>query len=85
MLISKGSPEGIFPLLSAYESEASILPLDAAALAKCRATYEDLSSAWLSRAGRRATPTFLRRNAYSVADERGLTLAGFFTFADPPG
>lgn len=82
-LISKGSPEGIFPLLSAYELDGKVVPIDAAALARSRAAYEDLSGAGF-RVLAVAQASVPARSAYSVADEHGLTLAGFVTFADPP-
>jgi Mg2+-importing ATPase len=83
MLISKGSPEGIFPLLTSYESQTKVLPADAAALAHCRATYEDLSSGGF-RVLAVAYAHVPVQSAYSVADERALTLAGFLIFGDPP-
>jgi Mg2+-importing ATPase len=83
MLITKGSPEGIFPLLSAYESGGKILPFDADAPAKCRATYESLSSGGF-RVLAVAYANVPEQPAYSVADEHALTLAGFLVFGDPP-
>jgi Mg2+-importing ATPase len=83
MLITKGSPEGIFPLVSAYEREQKTLPISAEALARCRATYEDLSSHGF-RVLAVAYASVPARKAYSVADERALTLAGFLAFGDPP-
>jgi P-type Mg2+ transporter len=82
-LITKGSPEGIFPLLSAYERNGTILTIDAAVLAESRATYESLSGAGF-RVLAVAYANVPVRSAYSVADEHDLTLAGFVTFADPP-
>ncbi|MGZ4859917.1 MAG: magnesium-translocating P-type ATPase [Candidatus Angelobacter sp.] len=83
MLITKGSPEGIFPLLSAYECENKVISLSAEELASCRATYDDLS-----RHGFRvlavAYANVPAKKAYSIADERNLTLAGFLAFGDPP-
>jgi P-type Mg2+ transporter len=83
MLISKGSAEGIFPLLSGYENDGKVLPVDPAMLAKCQATYENFSS----RGFRVLAVTYAlvpAQDAYSVADERALTLAGFLVFGDPP-
>ncbi len=82
-LITKGSPEGIFPLLVAYESEGETHPNTADALARFHSAYEELS-----RQGFRvlavAYADMATRPAYSIADERNLTFAGFLTFADPP-
>jgi P-type Mg2+ transporter len=82
-LISKGSPEGIFLLLSAYEREGAVLPINPDVLAHCHATYEDLSSQGF-RVLAVAYAKVPEQKAYSVADERGLTLAGFLAFGDPP-
>src|SRR6185369_8502459 len=54
-----------------------------AALAHCRATYEDLSSGGF-RVLAVAYAHVPVQSAYSVADERALTLAGFLIFGDPP-
>lgn len=83
MLITKGSPEGIFPLLSAYERENKVLPISDEVQKGCRAAYDDLS-----RHGFRvlavAYANVPAKKAYSIADERSLTLAGFLAFGDPP-
>src|SRR6476646_6953992 len=83
MLITKGSPEGIFPLLSAYEREGKVLPLTPEVVARCHATYDDLS-----RNGFRALAVAYAKvpasKAYTIADERSLTLGGFLAFGDPP-
>ncbi len=82
-LITKGSPEGIFPLLVAYEAKVATHPISADVLAQSHATYERLSSQGF-RVLAVAYANVPPRAAYSVADERDLTLAGFLTFADPP-
>jgi len=83
MLISKGSPEGIFPLLSAHERNEKILPIDASLLTEFRGTYESFSGAGL-RVLAVAYANVSVQNAYSVADEHDLTLVGFLAFGDPP-
>ena len=83
LLITKGSPEGIFPLLAAQETGGKIAPVDAQVLAQCSQSYEALSSQGfrvLAVAYAQVQP----KPAYSVADERDLTLAGFLAFGDPP-
>ncbi|HWS18078.1 MAG TPA: magnesium-translocating P-type ATPase, partial [Candidatus Elarobacter sp.] len=82
-LITKGSPEGIFPLLSAYERENKVQAISYEVLARCRATYEDLSSHGF-RVLAVAYAKVSTSKTYSIADERSLTLAGFLAFADPP-
>jgi len=83
LLITKGAPEGILALSVNYESNGGTAPLDAAALGRCRATYEELS-----RQGFRvlsvAYAEVEARPDYSADDERNLTLAGFLAFSDPP-
>jgi Mg2+-importing ATPase len=83
LLITKGAPEGIFARSVSYESDGCTAPLDAAALDRCRKTYEELS-----RQGFRALAVAYTeveaRADYSADDEKGLILAGFLAFADPP-
>ena len=82
-LVTKGSPEGIFPLLVAYEAAGKILPMDTEILARCRLTYETLSAEGyrvLAIAYCRVNPL----KSYSVSDEHDLVLTGFLAFGDPP-
>jgi Mg2+-importing ATPase len=57
--------------------------LDAAALGRCRATYEALSRQGFRVLAVAYTEVEARAN-YSADDERSLTLAGFLAFSDPP-
>jgi Mg2+-importing ATPase len=82
-LITKGSPEGIFPLLAAYESEGKSQPISDETLARFHAQYEDLSCRGF-RVLAVAYADVPLQAAYSTVDERNLTLAGFLTFGDPP-
>jgi Mg2+-importing ATPase len=59
------------------------LPIDQATLAKCQVTYESFSSSGF-RVLAVAYAQVATQSAYSVADERALTLAGFLVFGDPP-
>jgi Mg2+-importing ATPase len=83
MLITKGSPEGIFPLLSSYERDGRALVMNDESLAQCRETYNDLSSHGL-RVLAVAYANVPAKQAYSIADEHSLTLAGYMAFGDPP-
>jgi len=83
MLITKGSPEGIFPLISGYECANQALPIGDEVLARCQKTYDDLSSHGF-RVLAVAYANVPAKKAYSIADERGLTLAGYLAFGDPP-
>jgi Mg2+-importing ATPase len=83
VLISKGAPEPILALCSTFEEDGQSHPLDAAARLQCKATYEDLSSNGYRVLGV-AYCRVSRQPAYSIADERNMTLVGFITFSDPP-
>jgi Mg2+-importing ATPase len=82
-LITKGAPEGILARSVCYESEGHTVPLEAAALGRCRATYDGLSGQ-----GFRVLAVAYRevdtRADYTADDEQGLILAGFLAFTDPP-
>jgi Mg2+-importing ATPase len=82
-LITKGSPEGIFPLLAAYESEGTSQPISDETVARFHAQYEDLSCRGF-RVLAVAYADVPSQAAYSTVDERDLTLTGFLTFGDPP-
>jgi len=80
-LICKGSPEGIFPLVSSVWTAAGDAPMSQAALASAKAFYSSQSEA-----GHRvlavATRLLLVKPQYSCDDECDLTLCGFLCFAD---
>ena len=82
-LISKGAPEGIIPLLSAYEADGKVEPIgEDAVKIICQASGDLNSQGYRSLAV--AYVNVPVRADYSVEDERNLTLAGFLTFSDPP-
>ncbi len=83
ILITKGSPEGILPLLSAYELDGAVLSIGTESLASFRKTYDSLSSQGF-RVLAVAYANVAPHKTYSIADERDLTLAGFLAFGDPP-
>ena len=83
LLITKGAPEGILARSVGYEADGRTAPLDAAALGRCQATYEGLSRQGFRVLGVAYTEVEARAN-YSADDERGLILAGFLAFSDPP-
>jgi P-type Mg2+ transporter len=83
LLITKGSPEGILPLLTSREVEGRRVPIDPETLGRCRWTYQDLSSQGFRTLAVAYTKVEPQPN-YSVASERDLILAGFLGFADPP-
>jgi P-type Mg2+ transporter len=83
LLITKGSPDGIFPLLASYEVEGRAVPIDADVLSRCKKTYQDLSMLGFRTLAVAYVKVEPKEN-YSVSDEGHLTLAGFLAFADPP-
>ncbi|MGP0018325.1 MAG: magnesium-translocating P-type ATPase [Candidatus Sulfotelmatobacter sp.] len=83
ILITKGAPEGIFPLLSGYEIEGNTVPIDDAAAKRMQRTSDDLNSQGF-RSLAIAYVEVAASADYSVKDERNLILAGFLSFADEP-
>lgn len=82
LLICKGSPEGILPLVTSTESTATSEPVTKE---KLKALLD--ACAHLSSQGLRVLAVAFRqipaKELYSEQDECGLTLAGFLSFADP--
>ncbi|MGH9142352.1 MAG: HAD-IC family P-type ATPase, partial [Vicinamibacterales bacterium] len=82
LLITKGSPEGLFACVTAVEVAGSVKPLDANTKAACSVLTQRLSAD-----GLRVLAVAYRwlepRSAYARADEVELVLAGFISFADP--
>jgi len=83
ILITKGAPEGIFPLLSGYEVEGKIIPVSDDAIRRVQQTSEELNSQGFRSLAVAYVEVPASAN-YSVKDERNLVLAGFLTFADEP-
>jgi Mg2+-importing ATPase len=83
ILITKGAPEGIFPLLSGYEIEGKTVPIGEDAAKRMQQTSNELNSQGF-RSLAVAYVEVPPRTDYSVKDERNLTLAGFLSFADEP-
>ncbi len=82
LLITKGAPESVVPLCVEYEANGAVYPFDADAKAKTDATYRELSAQGfrLLAVAYRQAPV---QDAYRVADETELTLAGYISFVDP--
>ena len=83
LLITKGAPEGVLERTVAVERQGQTVPIDADLDARCRATFTELSRKGL-RVLAVAYVVVEPRASYSAADERGLILVGFVTFADKP-
>jgi P-type Mg2+ transporter len=82
-LITKGAAEGILPLLTAYEVGGKVEPIIESALKRLQQTSNDLNSQGFRSLAVAYADVPVQTN-YSVADERGLTLAGFLSFSDEP-
>ena len=83
ILITKGAPEGIFPLLSGIEIQGKILPISGDATHRTEQTSSGLNSQGF-RSLAVAYAEVPAQADYSVKDERNLILAGFLSFADQP-
>lgn len=82
LLITKGAPEPILALSTAFEVGGHVTPLDPSMKRTCTAAHDRFSAD-----GLRVLAVAYRwlepRDAYSRADETDLVLAGFISFADP--
>ena len=83
ILITKGAPEGIIPLLSAYELEGKVVPIGEDTAKRIRQMSDDLNSQGFRSLAVAYVDVPARAN-YSVQDERNLILAGFLSFSDAP-
>ena len=83
LLITKGAPEGIFPLLSSYELEGKAEPIGEDALKRIHQASNELNNQGF-RSLAVAYVAVPARSNYSVKDECNLILAGFLSFADAP-
>jgi Mg2+-importing ATPase len=82
ILITKGAPEGIAPLLAGYEVDGKVEPIEETALKRIRQASADLNGQGY-RSLAVAYVSVAARTDYSVQDEHNLILAGFLTFSDP--
>ena len=82
LLITKGAPESMLPLVTMVESGGTVVPFDTTARAAAVAVFDRLSAQ-----GQRVLAVTCRelavRGSYGREDEAALTLAGFLVFADP--
>jgi Mg2+-importing ATPase len=83
LLVTKGAPEGILALCTSVEVEGHTRPADAALLERCADLQRRLGGEGL-RLLAVAHRRLEERPAYTAADERDLTFAGFLAFSDPP-
>jgi Mg2+-importing ATPase len=83
VLITKGAPEGIFPLLSGCEIEGKVEPISEDAAKRFHQTTDELNSQGFRSLAVAYVEVPVCPN-YAVGDERNLILAGFLSFADAP-
>jgi len=83
ILITKGAPEGIIPLLAGYELEGKVVPISEDAAKRIRQISDELNDQGFRSLAVAYVEVPARAN-YSVQDERNLILAGFLSFADAP-
>jgi len=83
ILITKGAPEGIIPLLSAYELEGKVEPIAEEAAKHIRKMSDELNDQGYRTLAVAYAEIAARAN-HSVQDERNLILAGFLSFSDAP-
>lgn len=82
LLITKGAPESVLSVCTAYEVNNQQLPL-AASRARIENTYRDLCA----KGYRLLAVAYAKapvKDVYTAGDETGLVLAGFLSFSDPP-
>lgn len=83
LLITKGEAESVFAICETVTVDGSPQPFDDARRAAAEATLKQLGSDGYRALGV-AVLKVAKRDAYTVAAERGMTLAGFAAFLDPP-
>jgi Mg2+-importing ATPase len=83
LLVTKGAPETILPLCTAYEDEEGVHPLDEPLRAQAAAQFRQLSAEGL-RVLAVAWRHWEAERSIELPDESDLVFAGFLAFADPP-
>ena len=86
LMVTKGAPESILEVCTAFDQDGQSHPLDAAARASVKAAYEALSAQGyrVIAVAQRLITDADQQSAYRSSDEQNLVLAGFVTFVDPP-
>jgi Mg2+-importing ATPase len=83
LLITKGAPESVLPVCTAYELDGQQYPLEADSRARAEATYRGFCARGF-RLLAVAYSAVQQQDVYRADDEKNLVLAGFLTFSDPP-
>jgi len=83
LLITKGAPESVLNVCSAYELNGQQNPLDTDSRSRAETTYRGFCAQgfrMLAVAYTKVSP----KDVYRADDEKDLVLAGYLTFSDPP-
>ena len=83
LLITKGAPESVLPVCSAYELKGQQHSLDPDSQARAQAAYRELCAKGFRMLAVAYAAVSLK-DVYRAGDEKDLVLAGFLTFSDPP-
>ena len=83
LLITKGAPESVLSVCTAYEVDNQQHPFDDDTRARIEKTYRDLCAGGY-RSLAVAYGKVPAKDVYVAGDESALVLAGFLTFSDPP-
>ena len=83
-LICKGAAEEMLGVCALVRDEERVTPLDADTIADARRLVAEMNEDGFRVVGVAFRDFEPRTGAYTVADESGLTLAGFIGFLDPP-
>jgi Mg2+-importing ATPase len=83
ILVTKGAPEGIVPLLAGYIADGKVETIGEDAIRIIHQASSDLNSQGYRSLAVAYVDVPVRAD-YSVQDEQNLILAGFLTFSDPP-
>jgi Mg2+-importing ATPase len=84
MLVTKGAPESVLAISSAFELDGKPGLLDNASRVRCQEVFHTLSVQGFRVLAVAYRETNHVDDDYDVGDERDMTLAGFLAFVDPP-
>ena len=83
LLITKGAPESVLAVCTAYELNGQQNPLDQNTRTRAETTFRDLCKKGFRVLAVAYVPVGAK-DVYGPKDETALVLAGFLTFSDPP-
>lgn len=83
-MTTKGAPEEIFKISDRYLDKGKEKKISAAILEEAKATYDQLSREGLRILAVATREIKEKKENYSLAEEKSLTLCGFMAFYDPP-